>query len=147
MQRETAGYPVSERGGAAGTADRGAIPDSPPPRARIAMMVSNPCSPDFRVNKQAESLARAGYEVRVFCTWKPGLGIPVHEVINGVTYVRREWNPMKLLRMRYLGEREYSQIPVMSRGSHFEIAEKYRPQHGGNAAGPTQVREHGGRDT
>lgn len=94
------------------------------------MMVSNPCSPDFRVNKQAESLAKAGYEVRVFCTWKPGLGIPVHEIINGVTYVRREWNPMKLLRMRYLGEREYPQIPVMSRGGHFETAEKYRCDRG-----------------
>lgn len=102
------------------------------PRGRIAMMVSNPCSPDFRVNKQAESLAKAGYEVRVFCTWKPGLGIPVHEVINGVTYVRREWNPMKLLRMRYLGEREYSQIPIMSRGRHFETAEKYRLENSGD---------------
>lgn len=100
-------------------------PDQSQPK-RIAMLVSNPCSPDFRVNKQAESLAQAGYEVRVFCTWKPGLGIPIYERINGVTYVRREWNPMKLLRMRYLGEREYPQIPPMQRGAHHKIAEKFR---------------------
>ena len=94
------------------------------PKIRVAMLVSNPCSPDFRVNKQAESLANAGYDVRVFCTWKPGLGIPVRERINGVTYVRREWNPMKLLRMRYLGEREFTQIPTMSREAHREIARR-----------------------
>lgn len=90
-------------------------------RKKIAMLVSNPCSPDYRVNKQAESLAAAGYEVRVFCTWKPGIGIPTQEVINGVTYVRREWNPVKLLRQRYLGEQEYPEIPALNREAHRRI--------------------------
>lgn len=91
---------------------------------RIAMLVSNPCSPDFRVNKQAESLARAGYEVRVFCTWKPGLGIPTFEKINGVTYVRREWNPMKILRSLYLREPEYPEIPRMDRTAHRRLTDR-----------------------
>lgn len=95
-------------------------------KKRIAMLVSNPCSPDYRVIKQAESLARAGYEVRVFCTWKPGLGIPTYEMVNGVTYVRREWNPLKLLRRRYFGERLYPQIPHVDRAAHREIMERTR---------------------
>lgn len=96
------------------------------PRKRVAMLVSNPCSPDFRVNKQAEALAQAGYEVRVFCTWKPGLGIPIYEVINDVTYVRREWNPMKLLRMMYMREPEYPFLPAMPRRAHREILDRIR---------------------
>lgn len=95
---------------------------------KIAMLVSNPCNPDFRVIKQAESLAAAGYEVRVFCTWKPGLGIPTHEVINGVTYVRREWNPMKLLQMLYFGRSEYQEIPRMDREKHRRLTEKGLPK-------------------
>ena len=95
-------------------------------RKKIAMLVSNPCSPDFRVNKQAESLVEAGYEVRVFCTWRPGLGIPTQETINGVTYVRREWNPIKLLRRLYLGEQEYAAIPKMNREAHRRITEKIK---------------------
>ncbi len=132
MRHNTTDHPAAAEAVEAATPRQSVPGSSVPtaPRARIAMMVSNPCSPDFRVNKQAESLAKAGYEVRVFCTWKPGLGIPVHEIINGVTYVRREWNPMKLLKMRYLGEREYPQIPVMSRNNHFETAEKYRRKPG-----------------
>lgn len=93
---------------------------------RIAMLVSNPCSPDYRVIKQAESLAKAGYEVRVFCTWKPGLRIPTHEIINGVTYVRREWNPLKLLRQRYLGEQQYPEVPRVNREAHRKIMDRAR---------------------
>lgn len=93
-------------------------------KKRIAMLVSNPCNPDYRVVKQAESLAAAGYEVRVFCTWKPLLGIPTQETINNVTYVRREWNPLKLLRQRWFGEQEYSFIPKLNRASHKAITRK-----------------------
>ena len=93
-------------------------------KKKIAMLVSNPCSPDFRVNKQAESLAAAGYEVRVFCTWRPGMGFPTREVINGVTYVRYEWNPMKLLRKRYLGEQQYPGVPNLDREAHRRIMEE-----------------------
>jgi glycogen(starch) synthase len=72
------------------------------------MLVSNPCNPDYRVIKQAQSLANAGYEVRVFCVWKPGLDAPVFERVNGVTYVRREWNPRKALQRHYFGEQKYT---------------------------------------
>lgn len=91
---------------------------------RVAMLVSNPCDPDYRVVKQAETLARAGYEVRVFCTWKAGLGIPIQEVVNGVTYVRREWSPAKIFRRLVLRERLYPQIPVVDREAHKRISER-----------------------
>lgn len=67
------------------------------------MVVPNMCNPDYRVMKQAEGLAQAGYEVRVYCTWKPGIGLPILEEINGVTYVRREWNLIGLLKEKLLG--------------------------------------------
>ena len=70
---------------------------------RVAMIVSNPCDPDYRVIKEAESLAMAGYEVRVYCTWRPKLGIPVKETINGVTYVRYEESVRKAFRRILLG--------------------------------------------
>ncbi len=54
--------------------------------ARIAMIVSNPCNPDYRVIKQAESLVRHGHKVRIFCTAKSG--IAQEETINGVEYQR-----------------------------------------------------------
>ena len=41
--------------------------------ARIAMIVGNPCSPDYRVIKEAEALAGLGHEVRVFCVAKVGV--------------------------------------------------------------------------
>ena len=75
------------------------------------MMVSNPCNPDYRVVKEAESLAAAGYEVRVFCTWKPKLGLPMRETINGVTYERYEWNPLRILREMLPGSRPWPEIP------------------------------------
>ena len=91
-------------------------------KKKIAMLVSNPCNPDYRVVKQAESLAAAGYEVRVFCVWRRGIGVPVYEEINGVTYVRREWSPLKILRQYFLGEREYAQIPKLNRPADHPIS-------------------------
>ncbi|SFR64646.1 hypothetical protein SAMN04488002_3712 [Litoreibacter janthinus] len=67
------------------------------------MVVPNMCNPDYRVVKEAESLAAAGYEVRVFCTWKPGARVPVLEEFNGVTYVRREWNVVGLIKHKLFG--------------------------------------------
>jgi hypothetical protein len=87
-------------------------------KRKIAMLVSNPCNPDYRVVKQAESLAAVGYEVRIFCVWRRGIGLPTYETINGVTYVRREWSPLKILRQYFLGEREYPQIPRLFRDKH-----------------------------
>ena len=90
-------------------------------KKKIAMLVSNPCNPDYRVVKQAESLAAAGYEVRVFCVWRRGIGVPVYEEINGVTYVRREWSPLKILRQYLFGEREFAQIPKVDRERHRKL--------------------------
>jgi glycogen(starch) synthase len=73
------------------------------PPKKVAMLVSNPCNPDYRVVKQAECLAHAGYEVRVFCVWEQDLGAPEFEQINSVTYVRREWKPQKALEVHYFG--------------------------------------------
>lgn len=57
---------------------------------RIAIVVPNPCNPDYRVIKQAESLARAGYEVTIFAVKKPDT--PSWEELAGVRYLRRPWN-------------------------------------------------------
>ncbi|MDB4558947.1 hypothetical protein N9Z87_01760 [Amylibacter sp.] len=93
---------------------------------RIVMLVSNPCNPDYRVTKEAESLAKAGYSVYILATWSPKLGIPINEIINGVTYLRYEWNVLKILRMQFLGERPYREIPKLSRDGHFEILESLK---------------------
>jgi len=62
---------------------------------KIAMIVNNPCAPDTRVTKEAESLTKYGYQVRVFC--KTGPGLPVFETQNGVEYYRIEFSPMRVL--------------------------------------------------
>lgn len=67
------------------------------------MIVPNICNPDYRVVKQAESLASAGYDVRLYCIWKPRMGIPVVETFNGVTYIRREWNVLGLIKQKLFG--------------------------------------------
>jgi len=54
---------------------------------KIAILVPNPCNPDYRVIKHAEFFQRQGYEVRVYCRWTKGL--PRKQVINNVTYIRR----------------------------------------------------------
>ena len=59
---------------------------------RVAMVVPNPCDPDFRVIKEAETLAAAGYEVTLFATRTKGSDLPAAEEINGVRYQRCDWN-------------------------------------------------------
>ncbi len=54
---------------------------------KIAILLPNPCNPDYRVIKHAEFFARAGHEVRIYCRWSKGL--PMVEVLNGVTYIRK----------------------------------------------------------
>jgi len=88
---------------------------------RVAMLVSNPCDPDYRVVKQAETLARAGYEVRIFATWRPKLGIPIIETINGVSYERYEWNVAKLLQMVLLGVPKYREVPRINRKANLSL--------------------------
>ena len=62
-------------------------------RRRIAVLVPNPCDPDYRVIKQAEFFAGLGHDVRIFCQHKDGLAI--EETINGVTYIRRDLRSSK----------------------------------------------------
>lgn len=54
---------------------------------KIAILLPNPCNPDYRVIKHAEFFAHNGYEVRVYCRWAKGL--PHEQVINNVIYIRR----------------------------------------------------------
>ncbi len=58
--------------------------------SKIAVVVCNPCAPDYRVNKQAEFMASRGHHVRVFCRTKEGL--PNHEIVHGVEYVRYDFH-------------------------------------------------------
>jgi glycogen synthase len=53
---------------------------------KILMLVSNPCTHDARVIREAEALADAGHEVRVLAKWAPGT--ERQEVRHGVTYER-----------------------------------------------------------
>lgn len=62
-------------------------------KSKVAMIVPNPCNPDFRVVKQAEALARSGREVRIYCTRPRNSDLPERETINGVVYIRKEWVP------------------------------------------------------
>ena len=60
-------------------------------KGRVAMVVPNPCNPDFRVVKQAEALAAAGHTVRLYCTRPSKSDLPDTEVINDVEYKRLDW--------------------------------------------------------
>ena len=69
---------------------------------RVAMVVPNPCDPDYRVVKQAETLASAGYRVKVFCTQSARANLPVTETINSVEYERIPWSPRAMITPRWL---------------------------------------------
>lgn len=56
------------------------------PMKRVAMILTNPCTHDSRVIKEAESLAANGYEITVFCLHRNDL--PTEEFRDGVRYVR-----------------------------------------------------------
>ncbi|MDQ7019102.1 MAG: hypothetical protein Q9M33_08040 [Robiginitomaculum sp.] len=57
---------------------------------KIAIVVPNPCNPDYRVIKQAETFAKQGHEVRIYATKSPVT--PSYEEFNGVAYLRDRWN-------------------------------------------------------
>ena len=54
--------------------------------AKVAMIGANPCFPDYRVIKEAESLANEGHHVRIYCTTRKD--VPIYEVVSGVEYMR-----------------------------------------------------------
>lgn len=66
--------------------------DTPSGPLRVAMVVPNPCNPDYRVVKQAETLAAVGHKVCVFCTRPTGSDLPDTETINSVEYRRLDWS-------------------------------------------------------
>jgi glycogen(starch) synthase len=72
---------------------------------RVSMIVPNSCAPDFRVSKEAESLAAAGHEVCIFCVGAPGL--PTDEIRSGVRYQRLRWasSPPRVVIARLLRPR------------------------------------------
>lgn len=66
------------------------------------MIVPNPCNPDYRVVKQAETLARAGYEIRVYCAVVKPTNAKDEEIENAVKYIRRAWSPTQTLKASVL---------------------------------------------
>lgn len=59
---------------------------------KIIFAVPNECNPDFRVVKQAETLAALGHDVRVYCAVLRPTTAQDEEIINGVCYIRRAWS-------------------------------------------------------
>ena len=59
---------------------------------KIIFTVPNECNPDFRVVKQAETLAALGHDVRVYCAVLRPTTAQDEEIINGVRYIRRAWS-------------------------------------------------------
>lgn len=63
--------------------------------ARIAVLVSNPCTSDSRVIKMVRAAVQFGHEVHVFATGRAG--VPIFEKKDGVTYHRFEWRPAQMI--------------------------------------------------
>lgn len=84
---------------------------------KVAIIVPNVCDPDYRVVKQAETLARAGYDVRVFCGALQATDAPALETLGGVDYVRRAWQAGHTLKsmfrsfIPFSGRPDYAPIP------------------------------------
>jgi glycosyltransferase involved in cell wall biosynthesis len=70
---------------------------------RVAMLVRSPALYETRVRKEAETLAAAGYELRVIS--KAGNGLPAFEQIDGVTYQRIRAGSRTRLRRRSASRR------------------------------------------
>ena len=68
---------------------------------RIAILVPNVCNPDYRVIKQAQSLAAEGYDVRIFAVRRGKL--PSYEVHNKVVYIRQPWDFLRDITRYFFG--------------------------------------------
>lgn len=64
--------------------------------ARVAVLVSNPCTGDARVIKMARTARAAGHEVHVFATSGPN-ALP-YEHVGGIDFHRLDWRPADVLR-------------------------------------------------
>ncbi|MGB0505799.1 MAG: glycosyltransferase family 4 protein [Pikeienuella sp.] len=109
--------------------------------ARIAVIVSNPCTGDARVIKMAQAAHAAGHEVHIFAT--QGLGSKHFETKRGITYHRLEWKmgralmaywPLKLVgllsrpfaRLLAMGMTPYAKYAVFRDIFASEVA-KFKP--------------------
>ena len=63
--------------------------------AKVAVIVSNPCTEDARVIKIAHAARDAGHEVHVFA--RADNKAPPYEKLDGIVYHRLEWNPSRAL--------------------------------------------------
>ena len=88
---------------------------------KVAVIVPNVCDPDYRVVKQAETLARAGYDVRVFCGALQATDAPASETLGGVEYVRRAWQAGHSLKSMFR-----SFVPFAGRPEYAPIAPKLK---------------------
>jgi glycogen(starch) synthase len=57
----------------------------------ITMVVPNSCDPDFRVIKEAQTLAAAGYDITLFATCPRGSQLPEMESMGEINIIRRDW--------------------------------------------------------
>lgn len=64
--------------------------------ARVAVLVSNPCTGDARVIKMARTASAAGHEVHVFAT--SGANALPYEHVGAIAFHRLEWRPADMLR-------------------------------------------------
>lgn len=69
-------------------------------KLKVCMVVSNTFSHDTRVNKEAQSLAHAGYDVVVYAT--RGRNLPSDEVVNGVSVKRIKVKRYELFRLNMI---------------------------------------------
>ncbi len=63
--------------------------------ARVAVLVSNPCTIDARVLKMARGARDAGHEVHVFGTLSADT-VP-YQTVDGITFHRLEWRPAQII--------------------------------------------------
>lgn len=62
---------------------------------KIAILVPNPCNPDYRIIKYAELFKKNGHDVRVYCGRSGAL--PEQESINGIVYIRKYIAPKSII--------------------------------------------------
>jgi glycosyltransferase involved in cell wall biosynthesis len=72
---------------------------------KIAMLVTNPYRPDPRVQKEAQSLSQAGYDVTIIC-WDRANEFPEKEIIQGIKLQR-----IKITSQYHAGNRQLYYLP------------------------------------
>lgn len=89
--------------------------------ARVAMIVSNPCTGDARVIKMARAALDAGHEVHVFATARAG--VSPYEEVDGVRYHRIEWRPGQMI----AGKGLVKLVRAVSRKAGMGLARRITP--------------------